>query len=507
MTPALVSVLLQFERPPRNPFGVIRQTEADKQRGPTRGQPRKSCCCARAGLQPIAANRVQKRLDYSPERARTTTRPEQPKLLPTYVDAMKPNLSLFVLLLFCAALTACGGGSGGGQAATTPASSSGAASAPLASAPTAGSSPSGTAVAQSNTPNVQPIVVTAAPRLTRNMLTTSVTICQPGTDNCATIDNIQVDTGSHGLRILASAVPAGLPLAAITSGAGISGECAVFGGGYAWGAVRSADVRMAGQLAPSIAIQLIADPAVPTVPADCAGAGPSMLTLDTLRANGILGVGAFAADCGSACANAALPRWYYGCDAAGACVPAAQPLAQQVVNPVSRFALDNNGVVIDLPAVPDSGALTVSGSMIFGIGTQANNTLGSARVLKGNPQTGYVTTTQGAQTYTQSYLDTGSNGLFYRDTQLPRCGYWYCPSSTQSATATITGTDGAANAVTFSVGNSRVLFASANNAFNNMAGIASSGFGWGLPFFFGRRVYTAIASRATSAGPGPYYAF
>jgi hypothetical protein len=232
-----------------------------------------------------------------------------------------------------------------------------------------------------------------------------------------------------------------------------------------------------------------------------------MLTLDTLRANGILGVGAFAADCGSACANAALPRWYYGCDAAGACVPAAQPLAQQVVNPVSRFALDNNGVVIDLPAVPDSGALTVSGSMIFGIGTQANNTLGSARVLKGNPQTGYVTTTQGAQTYTQSYLDTGSNGLFYRDTQLPRCGYWYCPSSTQSATATITGTDGAANAVTFSVGNSRVLFASANNAFNNMAGIASSGFGWGLPFFFGRRVYTAIASRATSAGPGPYYAF
>lgn len=246
---------------------------------------------------------------------------------------------------------------------------------------------------------------------------------------------------------------------------------------------------------------------MPSVPSDCAASGPSMLTLDTLRANGILGVGVFAADCGGACANAALPRWYYRCDASGACQPSAQPLAQQVVNPVSRFPLDNNGVVIDLPAIPDDGALTVSGSMIFGIDTQANNALGGAGVLKGSQQTGYVSTTQNGQLYTQSYLDTGSNGLFYRDTQLPQCGYWYCPASTQTESATITGANGASNSVTFNVGNSRELFASANNAFNNLAGPAASSFGWGLPFFFGRRVYTAIASRMTSAGPGPYYAF
>ncbi|WP_025598831.1 DUF3443 domain-containing protein [Burkholderia sp. WSM2230] len=423
---------------------------------------------------------------------------------------MKPNRPLCALLLVCAALAACGGAGGGGSAptaATGASAPSGAASAPAASAPLASSAPASTSVAQSNTPNVQPIVVHTAPHLTRNMLTTSVTLCQPGTDKCATIDNIQVDTGSHGLRILASALPTSLSLAAVPSGGGVSGECAVFGGGYAWGAVRSADVRMAGQLAAAIPIQLIADPSVPSVPSDCAGSGPSMLTLDTLRANGILGVGVFAADCGGACANAALPRWYYSCDASGACLPSAQPLAQQVVNPVSRFALDNNGVVIDLPAIPDSGAVSVSGSMIFGIDTQANNTLGSVGVLKGSPQTGYVSTTQNGQLYTQSYLDTGSNGLFYRDTQLPQCGYWYCPASTQTASATITGTNGASNTVTYAVGNSRVLFASENNAFDNLAGPAASSFGWGLPFFFGRRVYTAIASRVTSAGPGPYYAF
>lgn len=421
---------------------------------------------------------------------------------------MKPTLRLHALLLVCAAFAGCGGGGGSTPAATsqtTPASPATPASSPAAaSAPPAASNGS---VPQSTTPNVQPIMVTAAPGLTRNMLTTSVTVCQPGTGNCATIDNVQVDTGSHGLRILASALPASLPLAAIASGGGMAGECAVFGGGYTWGAVRSADVRMAGQLAASIPIQTIADPAVPTVPADCAGSGRAMQTVAGLRSNGILGVGLFAADCGSGCVNSALPRWYYSCDASGACQASTQALAQQVTNPVSRFALDNNGVVIDLPAIADAGAASASGSMIFGIGTQANNTLGGASVLKANSVTGYVVTTSGGQTYSQSYLDSGSNGLFFSNSQLPQCGFWYCPPSVQAASAAITGTDGASSMVSFAIGNSSALFASANNAFNNLAGVASSGFGWGLPFFFGRRVYTAIASRETSAGPGPYYAF
>ncbi|MFP3568742.1 DUF3443 domain-containing protein [Paraburkholderia sp. SIMBA_030] len=431
---------------------------------------------------------------------------------------MKTPFHLHPLLLICTSLAGCGGGGGSSPATPTQASPASAASAPADAAPA--SSPSGTSVAgtstsvpQSTTPNVQPITVSTAPGLTRNMLTTSVTVCQPGTGHCATIDNIQVDTGSHGLRILASALPASLPLAAVAtvatvaSGSGIAGECAVFGGGYAWGSVRSADVRMAGQLAASLPIQLIADSALPNVPTDCAGSGPAMLTVNSLRANGILGVGLFAADCGSGCVNAALPRWYYSCDAGGACLASAQALAQQVTNPVSRFALDNNGVVIDLPAIADGGAASVSGSMIFGIGTQANNTLGSAAVIKANQQTGYVRTTSAGQTYSQSYVDSGSNGLFFASTQFPQCGYWYCPSSTQTASAAMMGIDGASSTVSVAVGNSRALFASSNNAFNNLAGIASNSFGWGLPFFFGRRVYTAIASRVTSAGPGPFYAF
>nr|WKF56557.1 hypothetical protein HUO10_001016 [Paraburkholderia busanensis] len=354
-------------------------------------------------------------------------------------------------------------------------------------------------------------MVTTAPGLTRNMLTTSVTVCQPGTSNCATIDNIQVDTGSNGLRILASALPPNVSLAAILSGGGagsITGECAIFGSGYTWGAVRSADVRMAGQLAAAIPIHVIADAALPNVPADCAGSGLAMQTVSSLRANGILGIGLFANDCGAGCVTAALPRWYYNCGASGsACAATAQALAQQVTNPVSRFALDNNGVVIDLPAIPDTGAVSVSGSLIFGIDTQTNNTLSGAEVIKVNAQTGYVVTTSAGRTYTQSYIDSGSNGLFFSNALLTQCGLWYCPSTTQSANAAITGTDGATNTVSFEIGNSSTLFASANNAFDNLAGVASNAFGWGLPFFFGRRIYTAIDSRVTSVGAGPYYAF
>jgi len=232
-----------------------------------------------------------------------------------------------------------------------------------------------------------------------------------------------------------------------------------------------------------------------------------MQTVASLRSNGILGVGLFAADCGSACASTAAPRWYYGCDASGACASSTQAVAQQVTNPVSRFPLDNNGVVIDLPAIADDGAASVSGSMIFGIDTQPNNMLGAASVIKANAATGYVSTKTATYTNSRSYIDSGSNGIFFRTAQLPQCGYWYCPSSMTMESATILGTDGASAAISFAVGNSSSLFASSNNAFNDLAGVATGSFGWGLPFFFGRRVYTAISGRDTSAGPGPYYAF
>jgi hypothetical protein len=263
---------------------------------------------------------------------------------------------------------------------------------------------------------------------------------------------------------------------------------------------------MAGEVASATSIQVIADPAVPTVPTDCANAGISMQTATALRSNGILGVGPFAVDCGAGCAGTALPRWYYACSG-GTCTSSTLAVSQQVANPIGPFATDNNGHVIELPAVGATGASAVTGTMTFGIGSQSNNVLGSAQVLPSNSATGFVSTVFQGLTYGTSFIDSGSNGLFLTMTSLPRCGFWFCPTSPQSYAATVRGSDGSTANATFTIGNATTLFGSGNTAFSNLAGPASNYFDWGLPFFFGRRIFTAIESRVTPAGNGPYYVF
>jgi Protein of unknown function (DUF3443) len=415
------------------------------------------------------------------------------------------------VVLICATLSGCGGG--GGSGAVSSSAPAAAASAPAVATPAQPAmdpnlpAPTDTKVTQSTTPNVQTISVGPIATNTRNMLQTSVTICVPGTATCQTIDNIQVDTGSQGLRILASALsPAIAPPAVSTSSGTTAAACSVFGSVYTWGSVRSADIRLAGLVAPATSVQVIADTAVPAVAADCGKSGLPMLTATSLRSNGILGVGPFSADCGSGCTNTALPRWYYDC-ANGTCTSTTLAVANQITNPVSRFATDNNGVVIELPAIADTGAPSVTGTMTFGIGSQSNNLLGNAQVLPGNSLNGFVTTTFEGQTFNNSYIDSGSNGLFFASATLPRCGFWFCPGTTQTLTATISGKSGATSNVTLSIGNATSLFATGNNAFNNLSGTAGNSFGWGLPFFFGRRIFTAIEAQVTPAGNGPYYAF
>src|SRR6476646_7190423 len=55
--------------------------------------------------------------------------------------------------------------------------------------------------------NVQAIVVNGGPQNNyANGVFTTVTICAPGSSNCQNISGVLVDTGSFGLRVLASAL-------------------------------------------------------------------------------------------------------------------------------------------------------------------------------------------------------------------------------------------------------------------------------------------------------------
>jgi len=406
---------------------------------------------------------------------------------------------LAIALFACFALIqGCGGGSGGG-----------AASAPAAA------TPSGNVIAAAAA-NVHPISVDAGLGGNVNLAFASVTLCAPGSSsNCQTIDNIVIDTGSAGLRILSSALSASLALTQQTDATGKPVvECAHFVDGYTWGPVKLVDLKLAGEQANSLPMQVVGDPSFPNVPVRCAATGPSKNSAATMRANGILGVSGFRQDCGSGCTQTNNLGIYYTC-ASSVCQQTPVPLAQQVQNPVSLFAVDNNGVIIQLPAVPAAGAARVSGSLVFGIGTQANNGLGAATVVGVDPSSGNFTTLYGGNSYSASFIDSGSNGLFFQDS-IPVCASttaapgFYCPASTVNGSAVIQGTNGASAAVNFSIANAVTLL-SGNPGFaafvNLGAPFNANSFDWGLPFFYGRSVYTAIEGASTPGGTGPYVAF
>ena len=363
--------------------------------------------------------------------------------------------------------------------------------------------------------NVQPITVNGGPDF--NFVDgafTSVTVCVPGsTTNCQTISGILVDTGSPGLRILSSALTVSLPQQTNSTGSPIA-ECAVFADGVIWGPVQTADVKIAGEQASSLPIQVIGSPNFSNIPQNCTSQGQPEDDLASLGANGLLGVGQAIQDCGPACAASGNLGLYYACPSSSSCTETAEGLAQQVQNPVASFATDNNGVIIELPAVSGPEA-SVSGSLIFGIGTQSNNGLGGATVF-GTDAFGNFHTTYKNTEY-QSFLDSGSNGIFFLDTSttgLPVCvtvHFLYCPSSTQTISAlniAEAGTNGATANVTFSAGNGDSLVSNANDhAINNLAGPQPGMFDFGLPFFFGRNVYVAIEGKSTPGGTGPYLAY
>jgi hypothetical protein len=394
--------------------------------------------------------------------------------------------------------------------------------------------------------NIQPISVNGGPLGNyANGAFVSVEICLPGTTTCQTINDVLVDTGSVGLRLLASQVTINPPVLNDGNGDNLNNCIQFLDGSFLWGDVAQADIKMAGEVASSTSVQLIANPTGGyLIPPGCTGINET--TQQTLDANGILGVGPEPFDCGPGCdpvanAGGTPPPVYYLCSANTGCVATFVPCGNvcqdtqaanaQITNPVFNFTGDNNGVILQLPSLA-SAAATVSGSLIFGIGTQSNNTLGSAAVLLLNSSDEFTTSFSG-QLLTSSFIDSGSNGLFFPNgietgfagDTIPVCTdntSFYCPATLTPFSAT--NESGSTNsAVNFSVDNSDNL--STQNpgdfAFVNLGGPLGSGacnatsnptacsFDFGLPFFYGRSVFTAIdgAVAPTGVPAGPFVAY
>jgi hypothetical protein len=393
-----------------------------------------------------------------------------------------------------------------------------------------GNPPPTQTIATRGPPNVETLTVDGGPAGGRgiNGAFVSVTVCAPGsTTNCQTIDHIELDTGSVGLRIISSVLTVALPALTDASNNQIA-ECIQFADGASWGAVRTADIVLpvSTEKAAGVHVQVIGDaaagaPAAGTPPPGCT-LPTSEQTVATFLANGILGVGPFINDCnsGGTCPSGMQSANYYSCPTPTTCAPITATLAEQLQNPVVLFAADNNGVIVELPAVGSGGAATATGSLVFGIGTQGNNGLGSATVLPSNTASpssciGCVSATLNGVAYPNGYLDSGSNGNFFSDSTLSGSlctgnASFYCPMATKSEPATLTGTNSVMLAAKFSVANANTLFTTSYTAFSNLGGPNSdtSALDLGLPFFYGHNVFIAIEGHNTAmGGMGPYFAY
>ena len=441
-------------------------------------------------------------------------------------------LRLLLALCVALALSACGGGGGGGS------SSSGA---PGTTSNT--TTPTPTANTATVTLDAGPAALATGSNGYRafNEPYVSITICAPGsTTNCQTIDHIILDTGSVGLRIIQPAINASL-LAALPAETDTSsnavGECYQYVNSYAFGSVRKADFAIAGEKVASMPFQAIADTgAFATVPATCsAGGGSAIKTVQDFGANGILGVGTTTTDCGTYCtvAGGSSAAIYYDCpssspDGCSAVITRAANAAapfEQLPNPVAAFPADNNGTILSLPSVAQAGVTTLTGTVTFGIGTQADNSLTAKSVLPVTTSTsrlgpGVLTATYNGMQLTQSFLDSGSNDFYFIDTSLTPCTdtnliAFYCPTAPMLLSPTFTATNGATASGAFTLYSPLTVAAASNVApglgVNPTLVVPplpfANSFDFGLPFFFGRTVYTSIEGRSAGGTTGPYFAF
>jgi hypothetical protein len=472
---------------------------------------------------------------------------------------------LAAALALCALAVSCGGGGGSGSNNSNTSGSTVAqqiasctANLPTLAVPTTGNSvpvivdagPCAYGLPFGTTSGTSSVFVLGS----ANVPYTSVRICTPGTTSCQTIDHILVDTGSTGLRIMSSVLSSSVSLPAVTTnGTTPLIECVQFADGYSWGSLRSADVRLAGEVASGITVQVIGDATTYTVPPSCTSGGSTALNdVISFGANGVLGIGLFAQDCGSNCVSSQ-NSFYYSCPTTSTCQESTATLAQQATNPVAAFT-DYSGVVLQFPAVSaGGGALNLRGTLTFGINTQTDNQIATLAPSAGSyPADGYgdfistlVSNTAGyalpTTPYPNSFIDSGSNGIYLPSgTIIPTdsTSGWYTPTIAVSAqnpvadvfslVATQQGATGTGNSnstintYNFVIANANtVLFPLDNGtdtAFNGLGAVSSGtlsssvgGIDWGLPFFFGRPLFVVLEGNPITVGnstpTGPFWAY
>lgn len=189
-----------------------------------------------------------------------------------------------------------------------------------------------------------------------------------------------------------------------------------------------------------------------------------------------------------------------------------------VSNPVPFLSSgDNNGVVLQMPAVPTSGAGTTYGVVSFGVGTQSDNSVTGFTVIPADSR-GNLTVNLNGTDYPGSFLDSGSNFYF-----APLKGVvptdnndYFIPSSLLNLPIVLKTSAGVSPVVSMNsqmyIGDYRTMDFNQYVAFNDIGasngspGTSGAIVDLGLPYFYGRSVAYVINGMSSPVGIGPLYA-
>ena len=400
-------------------------------------------------------------------------------------------------------LAGCGGGGGSNNQAPAAAAPSSVGSGAAAPASTSGRH---VTLAGAMTPASNQVPVTIGPYAaagrTANLPYVTVTVCN-ATGRCVNVDHVVLDTGSYGLRVMAAAV-AGLGLSPLPSASGTLAECAYFLSGTTWGSVAQATVQMGGELARDVPIQVIGDSAAGASPSACTHHGADQGSLTGLGGNGLLGVGLRADDVGAGS--------YFVCSGA-ACSRSTTPPPQPVANPVWQFASDNNGVIVQLPAVGRTGAATATGLLTFGIDTEPDNSIANYALVAADAKGNFTAKLQGSD-YGSSFIDSGSNFTY---ATLPEptvdANSMYAPASYTTYPVQLKPNVGTGPTVTTEIAaiNPSALNFNIDTAFDDVvspgsAPGANGSVDLGLNSFYGHASALLFFGKSCPQGAGPLYA-
>ncbi len=351
----------------------------------------------------------------------------------------------------------------------------------------------------------------------------TVRVCVPGsTTACVDVDHMLVDTGSTGVRIAVPALRTALPLPAIKHNGNPIAECMHFISGWAWGSLNEADIYVGGLVARKVPIQMMGNSslnprlggngagAFPRVPTACSQAFGTNVTevgtVDAMRANGIIGLGVWLDDA----LNVA--DQFFTCTGNVCNSISTLPRSSYPRHIGRDFPSFSGGVALQMRAIGSNGSRNLPGTLTFGIATLPS----TVNRLALDPS-GYFTTRLSGVTYTKSFIDSGSSGIFFdtRSSSLPKCTSYpdfYCPTITTPIFASSTDFLDRTGSINFSVGNAEESINNplVPNALNNLAGpvstLSSSAtsdfFLLGFPFFVGRTVYTVMQDTSIGGSYG-----